>query len=87
MVISPVKAVVGGTHFPVKRNTIAQTCTRPMTGILASNPLKKSRLRTIATPALGPSFFCVLAEGVHVRQVLRALSGDAKIVRVRLEPN
>lgn len=26
---SPVMAVVGGTHFPVKRDTIAQICPNP----------------------------------------------------------
>jgi hypothetical protein len=42
------------------------------------------------TPALGPSFFCAQVDvnhGIRYAQwVLRALSRDAKIVCVRLDP-
>jgi hypothetical protein len=43
MLTSPVKAIVGGTHFPVKTDTIAQSCTRPTTRHFSTKPTQKMR--------------------------------------------
>ena len=90
---SPVMAVVGGTHFPVKRDTIAQTC---MTVILAPKfPFRKKRTAyhgdTRTWPILllrtcGKVQMYVYRSIRHAQWVLRPFIGDAKIVRVRLDP-
>jgi hypothetical protein len=86
-------AVVGGTHFPVKRDTIAQTCTRQ--DILVPNHVKKKRVayhsntctRSIFLLRSGRKVQMYVYHGIgHAQRVLRALIGDAKIVRVRLDP-
>jgi len=86
-------AVVGGTHFPVKSDTIAQTCP-PRPPRLVSNPHSNGTTHhgdTCAGPVL-----LLRTRGkvqVHVyrgirnpQRILRVLIGDAKIIRVRLDP-
>jgi hypothetical protein len=86
MLTSPVMAVVGGTHFPVKRDTIAQTYTRPATRHLATNPFKKSGLRTIATPALGPSFFCAPAGRCRCTSIMASGMRSGSCARLVVMP-
>ena len=79
---------LGGAHFSVNRDTIEQTCIRPLTVILAissrrKNTPQKSGPHTMATPACGPSFFCAPADAVGPPR----FAGDATVIRVRLGPD
>ena len=91
---SSVMAVVGGTHFSIKRGTVAQTCTRPTIVIFTPNPLKRrttyhsdTSIRPILLLRTCGKVYVYVNHGIWYAQwVLRALSGDGKIVRVRLDP-
>lgn len=95
---SPVMAVVGGTLFPVKRDTIAQTYGqdgRNFSTRSTENPTQKrsayhgdTRTWSILLLRTCGKVQVYVYRGIwHAQWVLRALIGDAKIVRVVLDPS